>query len=99
MRTGLKDVLEGLDLDDLNKMKRDISSGGSHMMKILDAKIETKLKEQDMSCSVCGGQIEPNNLNNFTLIFGPHDFQRKATFCAVDCLEYFLTKLKGIRDV
>jgi hypothetical protein len=28
------------------------------------------------------------------LIFGPKDFRKKASFCALDCLEYFIEKIK-----
>jgi hypothetical protein len=98
MQYRLRDMIESLDYGDLLKLKRDIDGGSYHLKKLLKEKIKEAEKQHAKVCSVCSNEIDPCNVNSFTLIFGPHDFKKKATFCALDCLEYFLSKLKHIKS-
>lgn len=84
--------IQTLSKEDLEKIENDIKAG------VLQQKIRghyTKLAVQEQKvCAVCGmGTNE-----GFTLVFGPADFRKKATFCAMDCLEYFIQHLKGTKD-
>lgn len=97
MQYRLRDMIESLEYDDLVKMKRDIEGGSYHLKKLLKEKLLEEEKKHAKVCSVCSNDIDPRNVNNFTLIFGPDDFKKKASFCGLDCLEYFLTKLKHIK--
>ena len=90
----VRDIVPGLDHDELMKIKKDLDAGGVHLKKLVDKEIDKKEKEHEVYCSTCLGKIDPSNPNTYTLIFGPHDFRKKATFCGMDCLQYFLENLR-----
>ena len=99
MKKRLRDVIDLVDYHDLVRMKKDISEGGVHINKLLESKIKEHQKGHEAVCSVCASDIDPSSVNSYTLIFGPDDFKKKATFCGVDCLQYFLEHLKKIKQV
>ena len=99
MRKRLIDVVDQIDYNDLVKMKMDIEDGGVHLKKLVEGKIKEHQKNHDVVCSACSAEIDKYSTNNFTLLFGPEDFKKKATFCGVDCLQYFLGQLKKIKEV
>lgn len=79
-----------LEKEDLELVRKDLEAGN------IDRLIRQKLmehEEQDTNkvCPVCQ---TPVNDESLTLIFGPKDFRKKASFCALDCLEYFIEKIK-----
>jgi hypothetical protein len=85
-------IIEGLDKEDLVRIKRDLIAGN------IDRLIEKKLRTyeefnlSEKQCPVCGGDIEEGC---YILEFGAPYLRRRAFFDAVDCLEYFVvTKLK-----
>jgi len=93
----LREVMEYLEYEELIKMKKDLSEGGVHLASLIDSKIKEETNKHMDHCCICSNEIEPYNVNNFTLVFGPADLRKKATFCAVDCLEYFLKNLKEMK--
>lgn len=95
MKHRIKDVVPSLDFSELMKIRKDLDSGAIHLRKLIDEEIRNKEKTHEQLCSVCSNKIHPEDSNNFTLVFGPESFRKKATFCAIDCLQYFL---KNIRD-
>ena len=94
----VRDVIEFLDYEELLKLKNDLNSGGFHLLNL----VNSKLKEVELShksfCSYCGSSIDLNKTQNYTLVFGPYDFRKKATFCGLDCMESFVDNLKLMRD-
>ena len=94
----VKEMIENLDYDELIKVKKDLDNGSIHIKKLINQSIKEKEKEHNLECSVCGKKIDPNSTTTFTLIFGPNGFKKKATFCAEDCLHYFLGTLKEIKE-
>jgi hypothetical protein len=86
----LAKLIESLDEGDLKLIKKDLEIG--NIEKLINKKLQDK-KEEDFNkvCPVCQTPIEEENL---TLIFGPEDLRKKASFCAMDCLEYFLNRIK-----
>ena len=98
MKYMLKDMIDSLEYSELIKIKRDIDSGGIHLKNSLKDKIKEHQKLHQTICSTCSAEINPENTQNFTLIFGPDTFKKKASFCAIDCLEYFINKLKNIKN-
>jgi hypothetical protein len=86
----LAKLIENLDEADLHLVKKDLEIG--NIEKLINKKLQEK-KEEDFNkvCPVCQAPIGEENL---TLIFGPNDLRKKASFCAMDCLEYFLNRIK-----
>ncbi len=83
-------LIDEMDEHELAMIKRDLEIGS--LQKIVTQKILDK-KEEDWNkvCPVCHSPITDTSM---TLIFGPPDLRKKASFCAVDCLEYFIGRLK-----
>ncbi|MBN1156191.1 hypothetical protein JXA85_01115 [Candidatus Woesearchaeota archaeon] len=98
MPVTVKDMIERLDYDDLLKIKKDLDDGGIHMNRLVKEKIKQHLLMHRRICVVCQNEIEPYSTNNYTLLFGPEDFKKKATFCALDCLQYFLNQMKEKKE-
>ena len=89
----LAKLIESLDEEDLKLLKKDLKAG--NIERLINKKLQDK-REEDFNkvCPVCQAQIEEGSL---TLIFGPEGLRKKASFCAMDCLEYFLNKIKEER--
>ncbi|MBI4149988.1 hypothetical protein HY488_01140 [Candidatus Woesearchaeota archaeon] len=98
MKKKLRDVMDYLEYEELIKIKKDLTMGGLHLLQLVDSKIRDETKKHDVYCCICNGRLEPYSVNNYTLIFGPEDLRKKASFCAIDCLEYFLKNLKDLRE-
>ena len=99
MKYQLKDVIDAMEFDELVRMRRDLKSGGITIRKMINSKIREHQIRHKMFCTTCSSQINLNNVNNYTLVFGPHDFRKKASFCGLDCLEYFMNELKNVKRV
>lgn len=86
----LSRIINELDEDELELIKKDLEEG--HIEKLINQKINEK-RERDFNkvCPVCQTPIDEDSL---TLIFGPKGLKRKASFCALDCLQYFVNKIK-----
>lgn len=97
MKKKLRDVIDYVEYDDLLKMKEDLTMGGIHLFRLIDDQIQQEQMKHDVVCCICNANVDKESMNNFTLLFGPEDLKRKASFCAVDCLEYFLNNLKDIK--
>lgn len=94
MKKRLDDVIEMLDIGELVMMKKDIDSGGQKIGKLVEAKIRQQIKKHDRFCCVCNSRLDPYSVSNFTLMFGPEDMKKRASFCAIDCMEHFMANLK-----
>ncbi|HJX05354.1 MAG TPA: hypothetical protein VJ461_01450 [Candidatus Nanoarchaeia archaeon] len=83
-------LIENLDEEDLKLIKKDLELG--NIERLINKKLQEK-KEVDFNkvCPVCQTPIDEEG---FTIIFGPKGLRKKASFCARDCLEYFLSKIK-----
>ena len=97
MSRRFEDVIDVLDYNELMRFKTDIDSGAITVKKLLEEKIKKKLKEHEKICATCSNDLNFYNTNNYTLIFGPDDFKKKASFCGLDCLGYFIIKLKDMK--
>jgi hypothetical protein len=86
-------LIEDLDEDDLRLLKRDLEAG--NIEKLINNKIrEKRLADYNKVCPVCQSPIDEESL---TLVFGPKGLRKKASFCAIDCLEYFIERIKRDR--
>ena len=94
----LRDFIDKIDQAELSRIKKDLEAGGIHLKKFIDQKIKENEKKHEQYCSVCSSPIDPASTDTYTLIFGPSDFKKKATFCAMDCLKYFLKNMEEMKQ-
>ncbi len=92
-----EELIDILDYNELMRFKQDLDSGAITLKRLLEEKIKKRLKEHEKICATCSNTLNFYKTNNYTLIFGPDDFKKKASFCGLDCLEYFIIKLKEMR--
>lgn len=93
----LNEFLNSLEHYELIKLKQEMEKGNLEITKLVQQKIKELEKKHTQNCTTCSNSLDPYNTNNYTLIFGPEDFRKKASFCGLDCLEYFLIKLKQMK--
>ena len=89
----LRDIIHTLDYYELLKIKKDLRSGGQHLLDFIEHEITRREQDHHVFCTSCGSEIQHNASSVLTLVFGPHDFRKKATFCGKDCLDYFMAKM------
>jgi hypothetical protein len=91
----LTKIISELSYDELKLIKKDLSEG--NMEKLINLRLKNFEEERvGTVCPICNAQISDPDNGAFTLIFGPKDFRRKATFDGADCMEYFIEHLKKI---
>jgi hypothetical protein len=85
----LSKMINELDADELMLIKKDLDAG--NIQALLNQRINEK-KERDWNkvCPVCHTPLDENE--GMMLTFGPKDLRKRASFCAPDCLEYFLQR-------
>jgi hypothetical protein len=93
----LKKFLGNLEHYELIRLKQDIDKGNLNIEKEIKDSIREKERNHSSLCATCTNILDTYNSNNYTIIFGREDFKKKASFCGLDCLEYFLIKLKQIK--
>jgi hypothetical protein len=94
MKLKLHDAIGSLEYDDLVNLHEDLKEGGHSLRSIVEKKIVEKEKEMGKLCSVCSNEIDPHSPNNYTMLLGPEGLRRKANFCAIDCMKYFITQME-----
>ncbi len=89
--TKLTDVIGNMSQEELMALKSELDTG--HINRFVSDKIQEKaVLNAGRICPVCHTEVDDECI---TLIFGPRDLRKKASFCAADCLEYFLkSKIK-----
>ena len=90
--------LDSLEHYELVRFKQEMEKGTLDIAKSIQGKIKEHEKKHAGYCATCSNTLDPYNTNNYTIIFGPEDFRKKASFCGLDCLEYFLIKLKQMKN-
>jgi hypothetical protein len=81
--------IEELNDAELYMFEKDLKEG--YIQKYIDRKKEY-FKIKDKICPVCGNTVREDC---FVLIFGEPSIRKKAYFCGIDCLEYFINTLKN----
>lgn len=86
----LAKIIKNLDENEIKLIKKDLELG--NIERLINNRL-FEIREADINrvCPVCNAPIGDEGL---TLIFGPKGLRKKASFCALDCLEYFLNKMK-----
>ena len=90
-----KDLINNLDNYELLALKKDLLKGAAETKKLVEEKIKENEKGRERYCAVCDKKLDPYT-TTYTILFGPDDFKKRASFCAVDCLEYFIARLKSV---
>ncbi len=96
MSLGLKDAVDAMEYDELMGIKIVLEGGGYNIKKMVTQKIREKERKHERKCAVCNSEMDGFRSSNYTLLFGPEDFKKKASFCGMDCLEYFIAKLRDM---
>lgn len=94
MKHKLKEAIKEWNYEELRAFEKEMNIGGREIKKVLWERMR-EMENSTKFCTTCFSELDPYE-TTFTLIFGPEDFRKKASFCAVDCLEYFLTHVKDI---
>jgi hypothetical protein len=86
----LNDMINSMNYEDLKKIERDLNEG--HISKLINTRLK-KIDQNKKICPICYKDIMEGE-EAFTLTFGPSDFKKKASFCALDCLEFFISQMR-----
>jgi hypothetical protein len=97
MKLRLKDAIGSMDYDDLVQFHEDLKSGGHATKTLVKDRIIEKEKEMGKYCQVCQSELDPASTSNYTILLGPEGLRRKANFCALDCLKYFIASIEERR--
>jgi hypothetical protein len=92
----IKDIILNLSIDDLKTLRDDLKTQ-NFTLKLINEIIE-KHEQSNKVCASCGSQIDPFSQSKMVLTFGSPYFERRAHFCADDCMRYFLDKYKKVKD-
>ncbi|MBI2550567.1 hypothetical protein HYV83_05310 [Candidatus Woesearchaeota archaeon] len=98
MSKKIGEVMGMLNYEELIDLQRDLFGGGSVIKQVVNNKIKEINDSQTRVCATCGGTVNLSVNQEYTLIFGPKDLKKRASFCAIDCLEYFFVQLKQISE-
>ncbi|MBR9677008.1 hypothetical protein GOV04_02610 [Candidatus Woesearchaeota archaeon] len=89
----VRQAITGMDLQELKKVEFDLQTGGNHMKQLIQKRI-VDYETRNSFCAVCQKPLFREY--SYTLTFGPPDLMKKASFCAMDCLDYFLIQVKKL---
>ena len=98
MSKKVNEVIDMLNYEELVDLQRDLFGGGASIKQVVNNRIKEVNDSQTRVCATCGGTVNLSINHEYTLIFGPKDLKKRATFCAVDCLEYFFVQLKQLSE-
>jgi len=93
-----KQFLNSLEHYELAYLKQKIEKGNIDLVKDIQEKLKEHERSHANDCATCSNSLDPYNTHSYTLMFGPEDFKKKASFCGIDCLEYFITNLKELKE-
>ena len=85
----LAKMIESMSHDDLLRLQKDFEKGTLH--NLLHKQIRSHQSNRLVLCPVCSTPVKEGE--GYHLQFGS-GIRKKATFDGVDCLQYFLNKLK-----
>jgi hypothetical protein len=94
MVMSLKEAFDAMEYDELMKIKIDLENGGTNIRKLVVQKAKQKEMKHDPRCASCSNEINAYSTSNYTLLFGPEDFKKKASFCGIDCMQYFIERMR-----
>ena len=95
-KMSLRDVVSSLKYDELINLQKDLYSGGSKIRQLITNKIKEISATESRTCATCGSPINLRLASEFTFIFGTSEQKKRASFCALDCMDYFTNSLKRL---
>jgi|SaaInlStandDraft_6_1057023.scaffolds.fasta_scaffold248426_1 hypothetical protein len=88
----LNNIIGNMSYKELNAIEHDLYEGNiGKLIKHRKEAFESYFNEK--ICPTCGNTHKGIN-EGYTLFFGPKDFRKKASFCGLDCLSYYVEKLR-----
>ena len=85
----LSSIINSLNYKDLKAIEKDLYEGNiAQLIKQNKKKVESL--RPDTTCPTCGSVLKNPP---YVLEFGRHDFRKRASFCGLDCLNFFISKL------
>ena len=98
MAKKVSDIVGMLNYEELIDLQRDLFGGGAQFKQLVTNKIKEINESETKICATCGSAVNLRENYEYTLLFGPKDLKKRASFCAVDCLEYFFIQLKQLSE-
>ncbi len=98
MSKKVNEIIDMLNYEELVDLQRDLFGGGANIKQVVNNRVKEVNDSQTRVCATCGGTVNLSVNHEYTLIFGPKDLKKRASFCAVDCLEYFFIQLKQLSE-
>lgn len=95
----IKQKIEDMEYYELKELQKEVKNGSNNLSRIIGKKIKEFEQDTGSVCPVCNSVIDESLPTTFTLIFGPGSIRKKASFCAFDCLQYFISSLKEVKEV
>ena len=92
----IKEGISNLEYFELKELQKELSNGSQTLSRLVSSRIHNMEKDTGCICPVCSSVIDPSKKDSFTLIFGPNNLKKKVSFCAIDCLQYFISKSKQV---
>ncbi|MBI4454061.1 hypothetical protein HY636_05450 [Candidatus Woesearchaeota archaeon] len=89
----IKEFIDSIDEEELYKLQYDLSKGSIALKKTVEDKVKEIENRKRKYCAVCGEELVEKE-GVYTLIFPHENLTKKASFCATDCMEFFLGRLK-----
>ncbi|RLE38463.1 hypothetical protein DRJ17_03805 [Candidatus Woesearchaeota archaeon] len=83
-------ALDSFDYYELKKLEKELDNGS--FRRRLEKNIK-KFEDGKKICVTCGSSL---NDKKFSLVIEYRGMKKTAEFCAIDCLEYFLAKMKKV---
>ena len=92
----IREAIHTLSFEEIKQLEQEIKSGSIELKKTMFERMQ-ELDNVTKFCAVCFNNIRDTEYT-YSILFGPKDFRRKASFCAIDCMEYFTTHLKEMKN-
>lgn len=92
----IRNTIEDWEYHELKEFQKEVKNGSQNLCKVVGRKLKEYEQDTSLICPICNSVIDSSKSTTFTLIFGPKNLKKKASFCAFDCLQYFVSKLKEL---
>ena len=88
-------IINSMNEQELKLIQKDLFEG--NISYLIKKRLNEKKKEVDENkvCPVCGTKLTEVTAK-YILVFGLKDFRKKAMFDEIDCLGFFISKLKNL---